>query len=49
MYKGHDRAIIEFKVGGENVDTAEAKSVNEISEYLEGRYVSATVASHFCV
>ena len=35
VYKGHDRAIIEFKAGGENVDTAEAKSVNEISQYLE--------------
>ena len=33
VYKGHDRAIIEFKAGGENVDTAEAKSVNEISQY----------------
>ena len=42
VYKGYDRAIIEFKAGGENVDTAEAKSVNEISQYLEGRYVSAT-------
>ena len=46
VYKGHDRAIIEFKVGGENVDTAEAKSVNEISQYLEGRYVSATEACY---
>ena len=35
VYKGHDRVIIEFKAGGENVDTAEVKSVNEISEYLE--------------
>ena len=36
VYKGHDRVIIEFKAGGENVNTAEVKSVNEISEYLEG-------------
>ena len=40
----HDRAIKEFKAGGENVDNAESKSVNEISPYLEGRYVSATEA-----
>ena len=33
VYKGHDRAIIEFKAGGENVETADAKSVNEISLY----------------
>ena len=46
VYKGHDRAIIEFKAGGENVETAEAKSVNEISQYLEGRYVSATEACY---
>ena len=46
VYKGHDRAIIEFKAVGENVETAEAKSVNEISQYLEGRYVSATEACY---
>ena len=46
VYKGHDRAIIEFKAGCENVDTAEDKSVNEISQYLEGRYVSATEACY---
>ena len=37
IYKGHDKAIVEFRSGGENVDTAEAKSVNEFSEYLEGK------------
>ena len=46
VYKGHDGAIIEFKAGGENVDTAEAKSVNEISQYLECRYMSATEACY---
>ena len=39
VYKGHDRAFIEFNAFGENGETAEAKSVNEISQYLEGRYV----------
>ena len=46
VYKGHDRSIIEFKAVSENGETAEAKSVNEISQYLEGRYVSATEACY---
>ena len=51
MYKGHDRTNITVNSGGENVNIAEAKSVNEISEYLEGRHESSTVASFriFCV
>ena len=31
-----DGAVIEFHAGGETVDTAESRSVNEITEYLEG-------------
>ncbi|KAI6648183.1 hypothetical protein LOD99_11992 [Oopsacas minuta] len=38
---GHDKAIVEFRSGGEDVDAAVSKSLNEVSEYLEGMYVSA--------
>ena len=31
MYNGYDRAIIKFKASSDNADTAESKSVNEIS------------------
>ena len=46
VYKGHDRAVVEFKSGRENVETAGTKCVDEISNYLEGRYVSATEACY---
>ena len=47
MYKGHDRAVVEFKSGSEAVETAGTKCVDEMCvDYLEGRYVSATEACY---
>ena len=46
VYKGHDRSVVEFKSGSEAVKTAGTKCVDEISNYLEGRYVSATEACY---
>ena len=43
VHKGHDRGVVEFKSGSETVET---KCVDEISNYLEGRYVSATEARY---
>ena len=35
VYKGHDRAIVEFKSGGEEAEAAgKKKCVDEISTYL---------------
>ena len=44
VYKGHDRAIVEFRIGdsaGSNNNKA-TMDVDEIVNYLEARYVSAT-------
>ena len=41
VYKGHDRAIVEFR-SGENADSGAPKRKNEIANYLEARYISAT-------
>ena len=47
VYKGHDRAIVEFKSGGEEVEAAgKKKCVDDISTYFDARYVSATEACH---
>ena len=44
MYKGHDRAIIGFQTG-EHSGTDHTKQVNEVCNYFEACYVSA---SHPC-
>ena len=44
VYKGHDRAIVEFRIGdstGSSTNKA-TMDVGEIVNYLEARYVSAT-------
>ena len=41
VYKGHDRAIVEFRIE-DNGDSSRPKQVDEIVNYLEARYVSAT-------
>ena len=47
VYKGHDRAIVEFKSAGEEAEAAgKKKCVDEISTYLDARYVSATEACY---
>ena len=42
MYKGHNRAIAEFHTG-DSSESSKTKKVDEIVNYLEARYVSATV------
>ena len=42
VYKGHDRAIIEFQSGDH---TAKPRQVDEVSNYLEARYISACEAA----
>ena len=44
VYKGHDRAIVEFS-SGENANSRSPKRRNEVANYQEARYVSATEAS----
>ena len=41
VYKGHDRAIVEFHTG-DSSESSKTKNVDEIVNYLEARYVSAT-------
>ena len=43
VYKGHDRAIISFQTS-EHSEIDHTKHVDEISNYLEARYVSASEA-----
>ena len=38
VYKGHDRAIIGFQTG-QHAGTDQPKQVDEVSNYLEARYV----------
>ena len=45
VYKGHDRAIIGFQTG-EHSETDHTKHVDEVSNYLEARYVSASEACY---
>ena len=45
MYKGHDRAIVEFHTG-DSSESSKTKKVDEIVNYLEARYVSATEACY---
>ena len=45
VYKGHDRAIIGFQIG-EHSGTDHTKHVDEVSNYLEARYVSASEACY---
>ena len=45
IYKGHDRAIVEFRTG-DNTISSKPKEVDEIVNYLEARYVSATEACY---
>ena len=45
VYKGHDRAIIGF-LTGEHSGTDHTKHVDEVSNYLEARYVSASEACY---
>ncbi len=42
MYKGHDRAIVGFRNVENNESTSKTKEVDEVVNYLEARYVSAT-------
>ena len=44
-YKGHDRAIVEFRTE-DNTISSKPKEVDEILNCLEARYVSATEACH---
>ena len=41
VYKGHDRAIVEFRMEVNTV-SSRLKEVDEIVNYLEARYISAT-------
>ena len=43
VYKGHDRAILEFQTG---VDSDNPRERDEVSNYLEARYVSACGACY---
>ena len=43
VYKGHDRAMIEFQSGDH---TAKPRQVDEVSNYLEARYISACEACY---
>ena len=43
VYKGHDRAIIEFQSGD---PTAKPRQVDEVSNYLEARYIYACEACY---
>ena len=45
VYKGHDRAIVEFRAGDSTVNSR-PKEEDEIANYLEARYVSASEACH---
>ena len=45
VYKGHDRAIIGFQTS-EHSGTDHTKQVDEVSHYLEARYVSASEACY---
>ena len=40
VYKGHDKAIVEFSV--DNADNSGPKRKDEVANYLEARYISAT-------
>ena len=44
-YKGHDRAIVEFS-SGENANSGGPKRRDEVANYLEAKYVSATEACY---
>ena len=45
VYKGHDRAIVEFS-SVENANSGGPKRKDEVANYLEARYVSATEACY---
>ena len=45
VYKGHDRAIVKFHTG-DSSESSRTKNVDEIVNYLEARYVSATEACY---
>ena len=45
VYKGHDRAIVEFHTG-DSSESSKTKKVDEIVNYLEARYESATEACY---
>ena len=45
VYKGHDRAIIGFQTG-EHSGTDHTKHIDEVSNYFEARYVSASEACY---
>ena len=45
VYKGHDRAIVEFHAGDSTINSR-PKGVDEIANYLEARYVSASEACY---
>ena len=45
MYKGHDRAVVEFHTA-DSSEGSKIKKVDEIVNYLEARYVSATEACY---
>ena len=45
MYEDHDRAIVEFHAGDISVNSR-PKEVDEIANYLEARYVSASEACY---
>ena len=41
VYKGHDKAIVEFR-SVDNADNSGPKRKDEVANYLEARYISAT-------
>ena len=43
VYKGHDKAIVEFR-SVDNADNSGPKRKDEVANYLEARYISATVS-----
>ena len=45
VYKGHDRAIVEFRLS-DGSEGSRTKEVDEVVNYLEARYVSATEACY---
>ena len=45
VYKGHDRAIIGFQTG-EHTGSDNTKQADEVSNYLEARYISACEACY---
>ena len=45
MYKGHNKAIIGFQTG-EHTGYDNAKQVDEVSNYLEARYISTCEACY---